>query len=183
MQKITESTFASLDGITDDPRAWAMSYFDAQAQQAALEALQASDGMLMGRGTYEYLASMAEQSGPYADAINAIRKYVFSATLQQADWNNSTIIRGDVIAAVNEIKQQEGRGLIIYGHGRLTQTLLEHGLLDEVRFGIHPVLVGRGRDRASNTQPQQLRLLGATPLPSGVVVLTYEAAQVENRAG
>jgi dihydrofolate reductase len=82
MQRITESTFASLDGVTDDPRAWAMSYFDEQAQQTALEELQASDGMLMGRGTYEYLASMEEQSGPYADAINAIRKYVFSATLQ-----------------------------------------------------------------------------------------------------
>jgi dihydrofolate reductase len=91
------------------------------------------------------------------------------------------IIRGDVIAAVNEIKQQEGRGLIIYGHGRLTQTLLEHGLLDEVRFAIHPVLGGGGQ--AGNTQPQQLKLLGATPLPSGVVVLAYEAAQVENRAG
>jgi dihydrofolate reductase len=181
MQKITESTFASLDGVTDDPRAWAMSYFDEQAQQAALEELQASDGMLMGRGTYEYLASMEEQSGPYADAINAIRKYVFSATLQQADWNNSTITRGDVIAAVKESRQQEGRGRVVCGHGRLTQTLLEHGLLDEVRFAIHPVLVGRGQ--ASNTQPQQLKLLGATSLPSGVVVLTYEAAQVENRAG
>ncbi len=107
MRKITESTFVSLDGIADDPRACAMSFFDEHAQQAAQEALEASDGMLMGRGTYEYLSSMAEATGPYADAINAIRKYVFSDTLQHADWNNSTIVRGDAIAAVSEPKKQK----------------------------------------------------------------------------
>jgi dihydrofolate reductase len=174
LQKITESTFASLDGVTDDPRAWAMGYFDESAQKTAREALQASDGMLMGRGTYEYLASMGDQSGPYADAINTIPKYVFSASLQQATWSNSTIVRGDVISAANELRQQEGRGLILYGHGRLTKTLLEHGLLDEVRFAIHPVLVGGGQKPPAATRPRQLKLLAVTPLPSGVVVLIYD---------
>jgi dihydrofolate reductase len=181
-RKITESTFVSLDGIADDPRAWAMSFFDEHAQHAAREALGASDGMLMGRGTYEYLASMAEATGPYADAINAIRKYVFSDTLQNTDWNNSTIVRGDAIAAVTELKKQEGRGLITYGHGRLTQTLLEHGLLDEIHFAVHPVLLGRSPNRA-DAQVQQLKLLEATPLPNGVVVLTYQAPLAEHGTG
>src|SRR5690348_12261259 len=132
MRKITESTFVSLNGVTEDPRAWAMGYFNENAQQAALEQLQASDGMLMGRGTYEYFSAARPTGSSYADAIDSIRKYVFSSTLERADWNNSTIIRDDPVAAVNELKQQDGRDLIMYGHGRLSQTLLEHRLLDEI---------------------------------------------------
>ena len=83
----------SLDGVTADPGSWAI--FDPGAAGEAVQALHALGGMLMGRGTYEYFADvMPEQTGPYADAINAMRKYVFSSTLQNADWNNSTLIRG-----------------------------------------------------------------------------------------
>src|ERR687895_28741 len=95
------------------------------------------DGMLMGRGTYEYFADvMPQQTGPYADAINAIRKYVFSSTLESADWNNSTIIRDDVVAAVTKLKQEEGGDLMMYGYGRLSRTLFEHHLVDEIRFSV-----------------------------------------------
>jgi dihydrofolate reductase len=174
MRKITESTFVSLDGVTEDPRAWAMRYFTEQAQQAALEQLQASDGMLIGRRTYEYFTAAPPIDSPYADAINAIRKYVFSSTLERADWNNSTIIRDDPVAAVNELKHHDGRDLIMYGHGRLSQTLLEHHLLDEIRFAVHPlILTGRAAGRG-NGQTPPLKLIGATPLPSGVVVLSYQ---------
>ena len=174
MRKITESTFVSLDGVTEDPRAWAMSYFNEQAQQAALEQLRASDGMLMGRGTYEYFAAAPPTGGPYADAINAIPKYVFSSTLERADWSNSTIIRDDPLVRVSELKQQDGRDLIMYGHGRLSQALLEHRLLDEIRFAVHPLLLtGRAAGRV-NGQTPRLKFIGATPLPSGVVVLTYQ---------
>ncbi len=177
MRKITESTFVSLDGVTEDPRAWAMGYFNENAQQAALEQLQASDGMLMGRGTYEYFTAALPTGSPYADAINAIRKYVFSSTLQRADWNNSTIIPDDPVAAVNELKQQDGRDLIMYGHGRLSQTLLEHHLLDEIRFAVHPLLLtGRAAGR-NNGQTPPLKLIAATPLPSGVVALSYQPDQ------
>ena len=177
MRKITESTFVSLDGVTADPRSWATPYFNEQSQQAALQELHASDGMLMGRGTYEYFAEvLPEQTGPYPDAVNAIRKYVFSSTLPSADWNNSTIIRGDIITAVKELKEQDGRDLIMYGHGQLGQTLLGHNLLDEIRFAVHPLLLGYDRSPARNRQTHQLTLLGATPLPSGVVVLSYQPA-------
>jgi dihydrofolate reductase len=130
--------------------------------------------MLMGRGTYEYFADvMPNQTGPYADAINAIRKYVFSSSLQSADWNNSTIIRDDVIAAVNDLKQQHGGDLMMYGHGRLSQTLRENHLVDEIRFSVHPVLVGRRAISGRNRQTLPLKLLRATPSPNGVVALTY----------
>ena len=179
MRKITESTFVSLDGVTEDPRAWAMGYFDEDAQEAALEQLQASDGMLMGRGTYEYFAAALPTGSPYADAINAIRKYVFSSSLERADWNNSTIIRDDPVTAVNELKEQDGRPLIMYGHGRLSQTLLEHHLLDEIRFAVHPLLLaGRAAGHGTEQTPK-LKLIAATPLPTGVVGLAYQPEHTE----
>src|ERR671936_1024042 len=122
MRKIINSAFVSLDGVSEDPRSWAI--FDSDSAEEAVQALQAYDGMLMGRGTYEYFADvMPEQTGGYADAINAMRKYVFSSTLENADWNNSTIIRDDVVSAVKDLKQQDGGDLMMYGYGRLSQTL------------------------------------------------------------
>jgi dihydrofolate reductase len=173
MRKLINSAFVSLDGVTADPRSWAI--FDPDSGGEAAQVLQALDGMLMGRGTYDYFAEvMPEQTGPYADAINAIRKYVFSSTLQSADWNNSTIIRDDVVTAVTELKQQAGRDLIMYGYGRLSRTLLENHFVDEIRFSVHPVLVGGRAVGGGNGQPLPLKLLGAIPSPSGVVALNYE---------
>jgi dihydrofolate reductase len=170
MRKIISSAFVSLDGVTEDPRSWAT--FDSGSAEEAAQALRALDGFLMGRGTYEYFADvMPKQTGPYADAINAIRKYVFSSTLESADWNNSTIVRGDIVGAVTELKHQDGRDLIMYGYGRLNQTLLENHLIDEIRFSVHPVLAaGRAAD-GGQTRP--LKLLTATPSPNGVVALAY----------
>ena len=173
MRKIINSAFVSLDGVTEDPRSWAI--FDPDAAGEAARALQALDGMIMGRGTYEYFAdAMPEATGPYADAINAIRKYVFSSTLESADWNNSTIIRDDVVTAVTELKHQAGRDLMMYGYGRLSQTLIENHLVDEIRFSVHPVLVSGRAVRGGSGQTLPLTLVGATPSPNGVVALTYE---------
>ena len=88
-----------------------------------------------------------------------------------ADWNNSTIIPDDPVAAANELKHQDGRDLILYGHGRPSQTLLEHHLLDEIRFAVHPLLLtGRAAGRG-NGQIPPLKLIAENPLPSGVVAL------------
>jgi dihydrofolate reductase len=177
MRKIINSAFISLDGVTADPRSWATATFDQQSQEAAAQVLNAHDGMLFGRGTYEYFADvMPQQTGPYADAINAIRKYVFSTTLENADWNNSTIIRANAVTAVNELKQQDGRDLIIYGHGRLSQGLLEHDLIDEIRFSVYPLLLGGGGGDGSNGHARSLKLLDAAPSPGGIVALTYQPA-------
>ncbi|MCL2419083.1 MAG: dihydrofolate reductase family protein [Conexibacteraceae bacterium] len=173
MRKIINSAFISLDGVTEDPRAWAI--FDSGSAEEAGQALAALDGMLMGRGTYEYFADvMPSQTGPYADAINGMPKYVFSSTLERADWNNSTIIRGDVVTAVTELKRQDGRDLIMYGYGRLSQTLLEHNLVDEIRFSVHPVLLPGRAAAGEMPETRPVKLAGTTPSPSGVVALTYE---------
>jgi dihydrofolate reductase len=174
MRKIINSAFVSLDGVTEDPSSWAT--FDPDSGQEAAQELQALSGMLMGRGTYAYFADvMPKQTGPYADAINAIRKHVFSSTLENADWNNSTIVRGDVVAAVTELKQQDGGDLMMYGHGRLSKTLLEHHLVDEIRFSIHPVLI-RAVAAGGSGKKLPLELLATTPSPNGVVALTYQPA-------
>src|SRR5262247_3795411 len=99
MRKIIESTLVSLDGIFGDPHIWATEYFDHEAEEYALELLSAADAMLMGRRTYEFFAAaFPHQTGEYGARINGIRKYVFSNSLQKADWINSSIVRGDVAA-------------------------------------------------------------------------------------
>ena len=175
MRKIIDAAFVSLDGVTEDPQAWAI--FDSDSATEAAQALQMFDAMLMGRATYEYFADdMPKQTGPYADAINGIRKYVFSSTLENADWNNSMIIRGDVVTAVRELKEQDGRDLIMYGYGRLNRTLIQNHLVDEIRFSVHPVLVG-GRAIGGRTEEMlPLTFTDATPAPNGVVTLAYAPA-------
>jgi dihydrofolate reductase len=180
MRKIIESSFVSLDGVVGDPRTWAMEYFDAAAQQGALEQLLASDGMLMGRRTYEYFVDvMPNQEGAYADRMNEMPKYVFSSTLEQPRWQNTTVIRGEVVREVTQLKQQDGRDLVIYGHGQLGHTLLEHGLLDEVHLGVHPVRVGRGQLFFREGSTVRLEPIATTPLATGVVVLSYRPVGCE----
>ena len=175
MRKIIESTLVSLDGVIGDPHLWAMERFDDDAQREALEGLQASDAMLLGRQTYQIFAGVwPARTGAYAERLNTMRKYVFSSTLQKADWNNSTIIKGDVAAEATKLKEQEGKGLIIYGHGLLGQTLLEHDLLDEIHFSVHPVLVGRGKLLFREGAMAKLELVSAKTRRNGVVVLSYK---------
>src|SRR5262249_33524886 len=99
-------------------------------------------------------------------------KYVFSSSLTSAEWAGCTIVRGDVVQTVSELKQQPGRDLIMYGHGRLGQTLLRHQLIDELRFAVHPV-VGHGKLLFREAESAPLELVAADPLDTGVVVLSY----------
>src|SRR5215471_18335948 len=175
MRRIIESTLVSLDGVTGDPHIWAMERFDDDAQKEALEGLLASDAMLMGRRTYEIFAGVwPARTGDYSERLNSMRKYVFSSTLQKADWNNSTIIHGDLVTEAAKLKQQEGKDLIIYGHGLLGQTLLKNQLLDELRFSVQPVIVGRGKLLFREGEEANLELVSAIARANGVVVLSYQ---------
>jgi dihydrofolate reductase len=175
VRKVIESTLVTADGVVGDPPSWAMEYRDAEVTGEALERLAGADAMLMGRGTYELFSAVwPGQAGDFADRMNSIRKYVFSATLEKADWNNSTIVRGDAVAEVTRLKRQGGQDLALYGHGRLAQALLEHGLVDELRLSIHPVMVGSGQVLFRDGQKQALKFAGAKTFGTGVVVLTYQ---------
>ncbi len=175
MRKIIESVLVSLDGVIDDPAKWAGPYIDAAFQAAALERLSHSDIMLMGTKTYELLArDWATQTGDFADAVNGIRKYVFSSTLERAEWRNSTIVRADVVDTVRKLKEEGGREISVWGHGMLGQTLLRHGLLDEIRLSIFPVIVGGGRLLFREGESARLRLIATEALTTGVVVMRYQ---------
>jgi dihydrofolate reductase len=175
MRKIIESTLVSLDGVIEDPHVWATPYFNGEAERHALELLSTSDAMLMGRRTYEFFAAaFPHQTGEYGERVNRIPKYVFSSTLKKVDWSNSSIVTGDVAAEAAKLKQQTGKDLVIYGHGLLGQTLLKHGLLDELKLWIHPCFVGRGKLLFRDGEKTKLKLIAQKTLTTGVIVASYQ---------
>ena len=175
MRKVIESTLVSLDGVVDDVGSWGRKYFDPAWWKSATQTLGACDALLLGRNTYEMLAERSRVvDNPYSRLMNGMRKYVFSSTLKNADWNNSVLVRGDVAAEVAKLKREDGKDIMSYGHGPLGQALLEHGLLDEIHFAIHPVLVGRGKVALRDNLRAELKLIESRTLANGVVVVSYE---------
>jgi dihydrofolate reductase len=129
----------------------------------------------MGRTTYEGFSRLwPGRAHPWADRLNAMQKYVFSSTLENADWNNSTIIRGDVTTEVTRLKQQAGGNLLIWGHGLLAETLLKQRLVDVLDLSIHPLVLGHGKPFFRDGQNATLQLVAAKTFTKGIVKLTYE---------
>jgi dihydrofolate reductase len=175
MRKIIESTLVSLDGVFGEPHIWATEYFDHEAEKHALDLLSASDAMLMGRRTYEFFAAaFPHQTGEYGDRINKIQKYVFSNSLKKADWSNSLVISGDVVAEAANLKEQGDGNLVIYGHGMLGRTLLENDLLDELKIWVHPLFLGQGETLFQEGVKRKFRLVATKTLGKGVAVLSYQ---------
>ncbi len=176
MRKIIEYTLVSVDGVFEDPQNWGLRNFQDDAYlRDGLGQLLACDAMLMGRRTYEILAkAYPARTDPWAVRLNAMPKYVFSSTLRQASWDNSTIVRGDVTAETTKLEQQEGRDLLIWAHGLLVQTLLEQHLVDVLDVSIYPVLAGHGTMFCREGQNAGLRLVTAKTFSKGIVKLTYE---------
>jgi dihydrofolate reductase len=173
-RKLIVAALTTIDGVHDQPRSFAGSYFDGELVSRSMDDLAHCDAMLMGRTTYEYFVPVWSQpDNPYTQRINDMAKYVFSSTLTTAEWNNTTVISGDVVRAVAELKRQEGRDLMIYGYGQLAKTLLEHGLVDRLKFTVFPVVAGTGAPlfRAGQTTP--LHLESTHTLANGTVQLSY----------
>ena len=177
MRKIIEWCYISADGVFEDPISMGIrDYQDDAYLRDGLGLIEACDAILWGRSTYEIfdkIGPLRDGTHPYAARLNAIRKYVFSLSLQTAEWNNSTIIRGDVAAEVTKLKQQDGGDLLILGHGLLSETLLEQRLIDVVDLSILPVIVGHGKPFFREGQAVKLKL-AATKSFSKIVKLTYE---------
>jgi dihydrofolate reductase len=151
-------------------------YQDDAYLRDALRLFEACDAILWGRSTYEIFANIYSGNGgthAYAARLNAIRKYVFSSSLKTAEWNNSTIVRGDVAAEVTKLKQQDGGDLLVLGHGLLGETLLQQRLIDVLDLSILPVIVGHGKPFFREGQVAKLKL-AATKNFSKIVKLTYE---------
>jgi dihydrofolate reductase len=178
MRKVVESTLISADGVIGEPHRWTGEHFGEEAVARALEQLRHSDAMVMGRRTYEMFSNIwAEPVDDYAAAIYNMPKYVFSSTLEAADWNNTSVVREDVVSAVQDLKQQPGQDIVLYGHGSVGQTLLEAGLLDELKLWIHPVVVGTGTLWFREGKGVELELINTGTTKTGVVIATYRPTQ------
>ena len=179
MRRIVAAEYVTLDGVMEEP-GWTGPYFDEELAKLQLDLLFASEALLLGRVTYQGFAaawpSMTDEQG-FADRMNSLPKYVVSTTLSEVEWNNSSLIRGNVAEEVSRLKQQVGGDILIYGSGGLVHTLMEHGLIDEYRLMVFPVVLGGGkrlfRDGGDTTT---LKLVDTETTGTGVVILTYRPA-------
>jgi len=189
MRSLVVNTFMSLDGVMqapggpdEDPTGgfryggWAVNYFDDEMMERMAES--APYELLLGRGTYEiFAAHWPYDEGPIADHLNGTRKHVASKTLERVDWNNSTLIAGEVADYVAELKSEDGPEIQVHGSPGLIQTLLEHDLVDQYRIWIFPVVLGSGKRLfGDGTAPAGLRLVDSQVSDSGVTVNVYERA-------
>jgi|SRR5215217_2430 len=177
MRKLVASFFITLDGVVENPQSWQGPYFDQEMGAALGGAMAESSGFVLGRVTYEEWAGFwpnQPADDPMAAAMNSAQKYVASATLETADWQKSTILRGDATEAIAELKRDEGGELQSSGSTTLVRSLLEAGLIDELRLMIHPVVVGRGRRLFEPGDDYRLKLVGSDTFGSGVVSATYD---------
>jgi dihydrofolate reductase len=179
MRKLINSTYISLDGVIQDPQDWpSLDGSDERGYEIQLGLLLSCDILLMGRRTYEGFAPVwsAKSGDPYSDHINGMTKYVVSSTVTSPEWTNTTVIEADPVAEIRRLKETPGGDIVQYGFGHLAFSLMEHGLLDELRLWVHPFFVGKGGPsdllyRATKTT--MFELAETTPLSSGIVVLSY----------
>lgn len=179
MRKIINSTFISLDGVIENPQEWPSSDVeDPTAYTIQRDLLFDCDAVLMGRRTYEGFAPVwpTRSGDEYSDRINSMRKYVVSSTLTEPEWTNTTVLSGDPVDEIGRLKAEPGLNIVQYGFGRLSYTLLGHGLLDELRLWVHPFFVGSGaEDLLYRDGPvERFALVDTTVLKNGIVILGYE---------
>ncbi|AXK34142.1 riboflavin biosynthesis protein RibD [Streptomyces armeniacus] len=183
MRKVVSALFVSVDGVAESPDQWQFD-FDEEMGEVLTTTLETTDTVLLGRVTYSEWAgywptvTSGEDVG-FANWINNSPKYVASTTLDNVDlWANSSLIKGDLAAAVRQLKAGEGKGISVAGSPGLVRSLVDQGLVDELVLLIHPVIAGEGRKKlfADDTSMKKLELVSAKPSSSGVIIATYRPA-------
>ena len=178
MRKLIAFELVSMDGVIGAPDDWAFSYSDEEMEKENEAGMDASDALLLGRATYEEFASFwPNQPGgtQMVDYINSVRKYGVSTTLQEPlEWNNSTLIQGDVAEEIAILKEQPGKNITIPGSIMLVRSLLKASFLDELQLMVHPVVLGGGRRLFEDGWDREvLELVGSKTSGTGVVSRTY----------
>jgi dihydrofolate reductase len=178
MSTVVAVEYLSLDGVMDEP-AWSGPYFNEEVQNFQLNNLMGSDALLLGRVTYEGFKSawptMTDEAG-FADKMNGMPKYVATSTLDKGEWN-ATLLKGDLVEEVTQLKRDVEGTLLINGSAKLFQTLHAAGLIDEYRFMIYPVVVATGKRLFADEGGQgDLKLVKSQITQSGVAILTYHPA-------
>ena len=176
MRKVIVSTMMSIDAVMENPQNWSFDYMKGDILPYVSEQLFASDTLIMGRETYEGFAeawSSRAGADAFADRMNSLPKYVASRTLKEPLTWNATLLK-DIPAEIVALKQQAGQNILQYGVGELTQTLLQHGLVDELRLVVFPVVVGGGQRILEKLKQTPMKLLEAKTFSTGVVALHYQ---------
>src|SRR5438477_2318537 len=190
MRKLVTTTFVTLDGVMQAPGGpgeddsdgfewggWSVNYWDDTMGQTMGEIFAKQPELLLGRKTYEIFAAYwpNAKDEPGADNLNNAKKYVVSRTLDQVDWNNSTLIKGDVVKEITKLKGLDESELQVHGSSNLIQTLLKHNLIDELHLWIFPVAIGNGKRLfGEGTNPSDFKLLDSKTSSTGVIIAKYE---------
>lgn len=182
MRKVILSTNITLDGFMAGPHGeldWHFANWNDEMSDFALTQLREMDCILAGRVTYESMAcSFSPLTDEFADMMNSYRKVVFSKTLTDTDWNNSTIVRENLADEVNTLKALPGKDMIMWGGVEIVHSFIDLGLIDEYRLSVNPVVLGEGRPLFKDgNQRQNLKLVQSRTFNTGVVMSYYQPVQ------
>jgi dihydrofolate reductase len=188
MGRIVVTEFVSLDGVMEDPGgsehskhgAWTFKFNRGdEGNKFKMDETTSAEAQLLGRVTYEgFAAAWPQRSGdPFSEKFNSMPKYVISQTLKKADWNNSTILKGNVVEEVSKLKQTLKGDILVSGSARLVQTLIANDLVDQLNLMVFPVVLGSGKRLFGDTSEMKtLRLAESKPVGDGVLILVYRPA-------
>jgi dihydrofolate reductase len=193
--RIVVTEFVSLDGVMEAPgggedfkhAGWTFEIERGdEGDKFKLDETLSSEALLLGRKTYEGFAaawpSRTDEVG-FADKFNSMPKYVVSSTLENPEWNNTTVLKGDPVEEVSKLRQRPGGDIVVHGSAQLVQTLLEHDLVDELRLMIYPVVLGTGKRLFGETSDKKrLRLTDSKTVGDGITTCIYEPARPEDEA-
>jgi dihydrofolate reductase len=185
MGKIVISENVTIDGVVEDPAGdegfrhggWVGLIQDRpELGKVALDEALGAEALLLGRRSYAWLAARwPSRSGELADRLNSLPKYVVSSTLEDPDWNNSTVLEGDVVTEVSKLKEGLGGDIVVPASFQLVGTLMEHDLVDELRLKVFPVVLGAGARLFGETSDKKpMRLVDMQAVGDDVALLTYE---------
>jgi len=187
MGRIVVTEYISVDGVVEAPSGmeafervgWTDDFTRGPEGDAfKFEETMASDALLLGRVTYDGFAPVwPHYEGEFADRFNALPKYVVSSTLENPEWNNTSVLRGDVVQEAAKLRERYERDVVVHGSPQLAQTLIEHDLVDELRLLVYPVIVGAGKRLFGGTaHTRNLRLVETRTFDDGIHLLVYRPA-------
>src|SRR6184192_1705679 len=185
MGKIIATEFVSLDGVVEAPgggeefeyAGWSFEIDRGdEGNKFKVDETFESEALLLGRKTYEgFAAAWPSREGEFADKFNRMPKYVVSSTLGTPQWNNTTVLRGELAQEVGRVRERHNGPIVVHGSPTLVQGLLEHDLLDELRLMVYPVVLGKGKRLfGATTNKKRMRLRSSTLVGDGVEILIYE---------